>query len=59
METLVTKADGTQATLGDGHLKELRDAIRGELIASDHGGYEQARRVWNGNIDTTRIICFG
>ena len=56
METLATAADGTQATLGDGHLKELRDAIRGELIASDHGSYEQARRVWNGNIDRRPAI---
>jgi FAD/FMN-containing dehydrogenase len=51
MGTLATTADGTEATLGDGHLKALRDAIRGELIASDHGSYDQARRVWNGNID--------
>jgi FAD/FMN-containing dehydrogenase len=56
METLATTAEGTQATLGDGQLKELRDAIRGELIASDHGGYEQARRVWNGNIDRRPAI---
>jgi FAD/FMN-containing dehydrogenase len=56
METLATTVDGTQATLGDGQLKELRDAIRGELIASDHGGYEQARRVWNGNIDRRPAI---
>jgi FAD/FMN-containing dehydrogenase len=51
MSTLATTVDGTEATLGDGQLKELRDAIRGELIASDHSSYEQARRVWNGNID--------
>ena len=36
MGTLATTADGTEATLGDGHLEELRAAIRGELIASDH-----------------------
>ena len=51
METLATTAEGTQATLGDGHLKELQNAIRGELIANDHTGYDGARRVWNGNID--------
>jgi FAD/FMN-containing dehydrogenase len=56
METVATTTDGTQATLGDGQLKELRDAIRGELIASDHGGYQQARRVWNGNIDRRPAI---
>jgi hypothetical protein len=31
MSTLATTADGIEATLGDGQLKELRDAIRGEL----------------------------
>src|SRR3977135_1513099 len=48
---LATTADGTEATVGDGHLQELRDAMRGELIATDHSGYDQARRVWNGHID--------
>jgi FAD/FMN-containing dehydrogenase len=56
METFATTADGTQATLGDGQLKELRDAIRGELIATDHTGYDGARRVWNGNIDRRPAI---
>jgi FAD/FMN-containing dehydrogenase len=56
METLATTADGTQSTLGDGQLKELRDAIRGELIATDHTGYDAARRVWNGNIDRRPAI---
>ena len=48
---LATTADGTEATVGDGHLQELRDAMRGELIATDHSGYDRARRVWNGHID--------
>ena len=51
MAIIVTMADGTQATLEDRHVKDLADAIRGELIANDHTGYESARRVWNGNID--------
>ena len=33
------------------HLENLRQVFRGELISSEHAGYEVARRVWNGNID--------
>jgi FAD/FMN-containing dehydrogenase len=29
----------------------LRDAVRGHVVTPDDGGYEQARRVWNGAID--------
>ncbi|WP_129677591.1 FAD-binding oxidoreductase [Candidatus Chloroploca sp. Khr17] len=32
-------------------LDGLRAAMSGELIAPDHPGYEQTRRVWNGQID--------
>ncbi len=34
-----------------GALDGLRAAMSGELIAPDHPGYEQARRVWNGQVD--------
>ena len=37
--------------LDPGHLENLRQAFRGELIESGHPGYESARRVWNGNVD--------
>jgi len=30
----------------------LAERLAGEVIAPDHPGYEQARRVWNGMIDT-------
>ena len=51
MATIATTADGQKTTLADNHIKDLRDVFRGELILGDHAGYEQARRVWNGNID--------
>jgi FAD/FMN-containing dehydrogenase len=44
-------ADGTRCTLSDADIGALRSALRGELIQSDQGGYEAARRVWNGNVD--------
>jgi FAD/FMN-containing dehydrogenase len=50
MEVPVTTAEGTHAILEARHLRALQDAIRGELIANDHTGYESACRVWNGNI---------
>jgi FAD/FMN-containing dehydrogenase len=34
-----------------GVAKELRTAIRGEVITPDHPDYDRARRVWNGAID--------
>src|SRR5437867_1183406 len=44
-------ADGSRITLATADVDGLRSALRGELIGSDHGAYETARRVWNGNVD--------
>jgi FAD/FMN-containing dehydrogenase len=42
----------TMATiLGEGTIQELRESIRGEVIAPADAGYDQARAVWNGMID--------
>ena len=43
--------EGAKTTLGDGDIKKLRGALRGELILPGDGGYEAGRRVWNGNVD--------
>jgi FAD/FMN-containing dehydrogenase len=51
MTTIATTANGAETTLGDAQVKDLRDALRGELIQSDSSSYEHARRVWNGNVD--------
>jgi FAD/FMN-containing dehydrogenase len=51
MMTTATTVDGTTTTLSEGDVGNLRSALRGELILSDHPAYEQARRVWNGNIE--------
>jgi FAD/FMN-containing dehydrogenase len=44
-------ADGSHTTLGSADVDGLRNALRGELIDRDHGSYDTARRVWNGNVD--------
>jgi FAD/FMN-containing dehydrogenase len=48
--TAVT-SEGTRHALDAADLESFRKALRGELIRSDDGGYEAARRVWNGNVD--------
>jgi FAD/FMN-containing dehydrogenase len=37
--------------LGNGTLQELRESIRGDVIAPPDAGYNEARAVWNGMID--------
>src|ERR1700737_4854325 len=40
-----------QPSLGDATTRELREALRGELILPGDAGYDEARSVWNGTID--------
>ena len=47
----VTTLDSTSTTLSDAIVDELRSTLRGRLIQPGDEAYEQARRVWNGNID--------
>jgi FAD/FMN-containing dehydrogenase len=44
-------SDGAHTTLSEADLEALQRSLRGELILSGHAGYEDARRVWNGNVD--------
>ncbi|MDQ6805839.1 MAG: FAD-binding oxidoreductase [Actinomycetota bacterium] len=37
--------------LGEATVRELRDALRGELVLPGDAAYDEARRVWNGMID--------
>jgi FAD/FMN-containing dehydrogenase len=48
---ILTTAGGADTTLDDAKVAEFRSALRGDLMAADHAGYENARHVWNGNID--------
>ena len=37
--------------LGEATVKDLRDALRGELVLPGDPAYDEARSVWNGMID--------
>jgi FAD/FMN-containing dehydrogenase len=49
--TILTTTGGADTALDDTTIAGFRSALRGELISPDHAGYENARHVWNGNID--------
>jgi FAD/FMN-containing dehydrogenase len=38
-------------TLDDAAVRALRASLRGDVLSPDSGGYDAARRVWNGMID--------
>ena len=40
-----------QPSLGEPTTRELREALRGELVLPEDAGYDEARSVWNGMID--------
>src|SRR5262245_2445672 len=37
--------------LGEATVQELRDAVRGEVVTPADSGYDEARRIWNGEHD--------
>jgi FAD/FMN-containing dehydrogenase len=43
--------EGTRTDVRDADIEGLRRTVRGDVIVSTQAGYEQARRVWNGNVD--------
>jgi FAD/FMN-containing dehydrogenase len=47
----VMTLEGTSTNLGDADIEGPRRVLRGPLILTTHESYENARRVWNGNID--------
>jgi hypothetical protein len=46
-----TSSAGTPTVLDDGAVNGLRSALGGVVVLSDEAGYDDARRVWNGNVD--------
>ena len=47
----VATLDGSSATLSEESVAEFSTRMRGQVIQPDDDAYEQARMVWNGNID--------
>ena len=47
----VTTLTGDETKLTTRAVDEFKKTLGGELIAPDDGGYEEARKVWNANID--------
>src|SRR5215510_2672461 len=43
--------DGGRSDLGGPEIAALRSGLRGRILLASDEGYENARRVWNGNID--------
>jgi FAD/FMN-containing dehydrogenase len=52
-----------QTILDDGAVQELRDGVRGEVLAPTDPGYDAARTIWNGMFDDRRpalvVRCAG
>jgi FAD/FMN-containing dehydrogenase len=53
----------THAPLAVGAVQELRDAVRGDVLAPGDPGYDEARPIWNGMFDDVRpallVRCAG
>ena len=56
-------SDTIVPVLGEATIQELRESVRGEILAPDTDGYEEACRVWNGAHDGRRpalvVRCTG
>ena len=53
----------TGPAIAGGTMAELREAVRGTVLAAGDAGYEEAAPIWNGMFDTTRpaviVKCAG
>jgi FAD/FMN-containing dehydrogenase len=47
----ITTTDGAAAILEDVAVQNFADSLRGRLVLPGDGGYDEARKVWNGMID--------
>jgi FAD/FMN-containing dehydrogenase len=57
----VTTTGGVDIVLKEGLVTAFRQSLRGPLIAPSDDSYDEARKVWNGNIDRRPglIVCCG
>ena len=51
MTIAATTIDGSTSALSEHDVKALQAELRGHVITAADGRYDDARRVWNGNID--------
>jgi FAD/FMN-containing dehydrogenase len=51
MTITATTLEGTRTNLNETDVDSLRRNLRGDLVVPGEGKYEEARRVWNGNVD--------
>ena len=47
----ITTTNGTDAIVEEAAVQNFADSLRGALLGPGEGGYDEARRVWNGMID--------
>ena len=47
----IVALDGTRANIGAAGIATLQHALRGGVVLPGDAAYENARRVWNGNVD--------
>ena len=62
MTIAATTLEGTSTTLTDADIDNLRRSVRGELVVAGEARYDEARRVWNGNVDRRPALivrCLG
>jgi FAD/FMN-containing dehydrogenase len=62
MTITATTLEGSRTNLNDTDLASLRQNLRGELVVAGEAKYDEARRVWNGNVDRRPALivrCLG
>ena len=62
VELQVATLSGRQTTLSESSLEDFQQRLRGEVITPGDPGYDEARALWNGNIDKRPaliVLCDG
>jgi FAD/FMN-containing dehydrogenase len=62
MTISATTLEGSRTNLNDADIASLRSNVRGELVVAGDARYDEARRVWNGNVDRRPALivrCMG